>query len=161
MRKKLVRAALALALALSLLLTAALAEEVISDPFDLKGRVTARPEASQAPEEAAPEAEQPTIPERSVSLIASTPSSELEMGDEVLLTAILQGYDGAQVQIDWERLVDGAWQPIGQSGRTLLIKVDEQTAQSSWRFTVTVLEEAVPQAQPEPVAQDAVEQAAQ
>ena len=83
------------------------------------------------------------------------------MGDEVLLTAVLQGYDGAQVQIDWERLVDGAWQPIGQSGRTLLIKVDEQTAQSSWRFTVTVLEEAVPQAQPEPVAQDAVEQAAQ
>lgn len=160
MMKKLVRVALALTLALSLLLTAALAEGVISDSFNLKGRVTARPEASQAPEEIAEE-EQPALPERSLSLIASTPASELKMGDEVLLTAVLNGYEGAQVQIDWERMVDGEWQSIGQSGRTLLIKVDEQTAQSSWRFTVTVLEEAAPQTPAEGEAQGEAEQAAQ
>ena len=151
--KKMIRIALALALVLSLLVSAALAETVISDTFNILDEITIKVEqpveegpAEEIPVEEQPAEEQP-LPERSLSIELSKPLSEVAFGDEVMLTAILEGYEGAEVEIVWERLEGDAWMPTGDTSRSIVITIDEQTAQSAWRFTANVLKEAQPAAE--------------
>ena len=151
--KKMIRIALALALVLSLLVSAALAETVISDTFNILDEITIKVEqpveegpAEEIPVEEQPAEEQP-LPERSLSIELSKPLSEVAFGDEVMLTAILEGYEGAEVEIVWERLEGDAWVPTGDTSRSIVITIDEQTAQSAWRFTANVLKEAQPAAE--------------
>ena len=59
-------------------------------------------------------------------------------------TAALYGYEGAQVEIVWERMVNGQWQPTGATGASMTVLFDESNAQSSWRCAVTVLAEPEP-----------------
>ena len=216
--KKMIRIALALALVLSLLVSAALAETVISDTFNILDEITIKVEqpveegpaeeipveevpAEEVPAEEAPIEKEPTeegpteevpaeevpveeepteevpteevpveevpteevpaeeipveeqpaeeqpLPERSLSIELSKPLSEVAFGDEVMLTAILEGYEGAEVEIVWERLEGDAWVPTGDTSRSIVITIDEQTAQSAWRFTANVLKEAQPAAE--------------
>ena len=171
--KKMIRIALALALVLSLLVSAALAETVISDTFNILDEITIKVEqpveegpAEEVPTEEVPVEEVPTeevpaeeipveeqpaeeqpLPERSLSIELSKPLSEVAFGDEVMLTAILEGYEGAEVEIVWERLEGDAWVPTGDTSRSIVITIDEQTAQSAWRFTANVLKEAQPAAE--------------
>ena len=211
--KKMIRIALALALVLSLLVSAALAETVISDTFNILDEITIKVEqpveegpaeenpveeepAEEVPAEEVPVEEEPTeeepteevpteeipveeepteevpteevpveevpaeeipveeqpaeeqpLPERSLSIELSKPLSEVAFGDEVMLTAILEGYEGAEVEIVWERLEGDAWMPTGDTSRSIVITIDEQTAQSAWRFTANVLKEAQPAAE--------------
>ena len=196
--KKMIRIALALALVLSLLVSAALAETVISDTFNILDEITIKVEqpveegpaeeipveevpAEEVPTEEVPVEEEPTeevpteevpveevpteevpaeeipveeqpaeeqpLPERSLSIELSKPLSEVAFGDEVMLTAILEGYEGAEVEIVWERLEGDAWVPTGDTSRSIVITIDEQTAQSAWRFTANVLKEAQPAAE--------------
>ena len=216
--KKMIRIALALALVLSLLVSAALAETVISDTFNILDEITIKVEqpveegpaeeipveeepAEEVPAEEVPVEEEPTeeepteevpteeipveeepteevpteevpveevpteevpaeeipveeqpaeeqpLPERSLSIELSKPLSEVAFGDEVMLTAILEGYEGAEVEIVWERLEGDAWVPTGDTSRSIVITIDEQTAQSAWRFTANVLKEAQPAAE--------------
>ena len=186
--KKMIRIALALALVLSLLVSAALAETVISDTFNILDEITIKVEqpveegpaeeipveeepaeevpAEEVPAEEVPVEEVPTeevpaeeipveeqpaeeqpLPERSLSIELSKPLSEVAFGDEVMLTAILEGYEGAEVEIVWERLEGDAWVPTGDTSRSIVITIDEQTAQSAWRFTANVLKEAQPAAE--------------
>ena len=102
--------------------------------------------AEEIPVEEQPAEEQP-LPERSLSIELSKPLSEVAFGDEVMLTAILEGYEGAEVEIVWERLEGDAWVPTGDTSRSIVITIDEQTAQSAWRFTANVLKEAQPAAE--------------
>ena len=108
---------------------------------------TEEPAATEEPlpTEEAP-AEQP-LPERSLSITSNIPADEVEIGDVVHLTAILNGYEGAEVSIAWERLVDGVWQPTGDTGRLVEFTVDEENLHGSWRFTATVISEAQPAAE--------------
>ena len=166
--KKMIRIALALALVLSLLVSAALAETVISDTFNILDEITIKVEqpveegpaeeipveeepAEEVPAEEIPVEEQPAeeqpLPERSLSIELSKPLSEVAFGDEVMLTAILEGYEGTEVEIVWERLEGDAWMPTGDTSRSIVITIDEQTAQSAWRFTANVLKEAQPAAE--------------
>lgn len=170
--KKVICIAVALALVLGLMMTAAQAEGIVSDTFNLQDEATIidgaegqgspgpTGEGGEAPSEGPgteptevhmEEAVEGTVvdeatpqpqPERSVAISSNIPASEVKPGDEVVLTAILNGYEGAEVEIAWERFVDGTWQPTGDIGGTLHITVDESTMQGLWRFTVTVLSEA-------------------
>lgn len=125
---------LVLMLALILPMTAVHADKIISNEFTFHGKVTDRPEEVLPVPEAEPEAQA-----RSAVLHASKAADTLAMGDEVTLTAVLEGYEGADVQIAWESNVDGNWRPTGDTGSTLTIVIDENNAQSLWRFKVTVL----------------------
>ena len=80
-------------------------------------------------------------PQRSVTIASNIPASELALGDTVTLTAVLTGFEGAQVEIVWECQVDGVWQPSGHTGETMSFVVDMDTAQSAWRVAITVLAE--------------------
>lgn len=80
-------------------------------------------------------------PQRSVSISIDKPLDAIYIGDEVTFTATLHGYEGAQVEIFWECMTNGEWQPTGDTGATLTIVIDESNAQSSWRCGLTVLAE--------------------
>ena len=194
--KKTIHTALALVLALSVLISSALAQEVVSDTFKLTEEVTIKAEptpaptaeaeqpaepteqplptepplptaepqptepaptleASQPAESPLPTQEAPVAPERSVSLTIDKPLDAIFIGDALTFTAVLHGYEGAQVEIFWERMVNGEWQPTGATGETMTVLIDESNAQSSWRCGVAVLAEPQPAA--EPVAQPAAQ----
>ena len=93
------------------------------------------PTATPTPTQEAP------APQRSVSISIDKPLDAIYIGDEVTFTATLHGYEGAQVEIFWECMTNGEWQPTGDTGATLTIVIDESNAQSSWRCGVTVLAE--------------------
>lgn len=93
------------------------------------------PAATPTPTQEAP------APQRSVSISIDKPLDAIYIGDEVTFTATLHGYEGAQVEIFWECMTNGEWQPTGDTGATLTIVIDESNAQSSWRCGVTVLAE--------------------
>ena len=93
------------------------------------------PAATPTPAQEAP------APQRSVSISIDKPLDAIYIGDEVTFTATLHGYEGAQVEIFWECMTNGEWQPTGDTGATLTIVIDESNAQSSWRCGVTVLAE--------------------
>ena len=93
------------------------------------------PAATPPPTQEAP------APQRSVSISIDKPLDAIYIGDEVTFTATLHGYEGAQVEIFWECMTNGEWQPTGDTGATLTIVIDESNAQSSWRCGVTVLAE--------------------
>ena len=96
------------------------------------------PTATPTPTQEAP------APQRSVSISIDKPLDAIYIGDEVTFTATLHGYEGAQVEIFWECMTNGEWQPTGDTGATLTIVIDESNAQSSWRCGVTVLAEPEP-----------------
>lgn len=98
------------------------------------------PTATPTPTQEAPTQEAPA-PQRSVSISIDKPLDAIYIGDEVTFTATLHGYEGAQVEIFWECMTNGEWQPTGDTGATLTIVIDESNAQSSWRCGVTVLAE--------------------
>ena len=128
---------------------AAQGAEVASSAFNLaeQASVAQRPaeEATEVPAEenlAQPTAPLATpAPQRSVTIASNIPASELALGDTVTLTAVLTGFEGAQVEIVWECQVDGVWQPSGHTGETMSFVVDMDTAQSAWRVAITVLAE--------------------
>lgn len=128
---------------------AAQGAEVASSAFNLaeQAAVQQRPaeEATEVPAEenlAQPTAPLATpAPQRSVTIASNIPASELALGDTVTLTAVLTGFEGAQVEIVWECQVDGVWQPSGHTGETMSFVVDMDTAQSAWRVAITVLAE--------------------
>ena len=229
--KKTLCIVLALALTLSLLMSAALAQEVVSDTFDLLKETTVKAEtpveepteevpaeeepteeesteeesteepteevpaeepteevpteepteevpaeepteevpaeevpAEELPTEEVPTEELPTEetpaeelpqPERSLAISSNIPADQVKIGDTLTLTALLYGFEGAEVSIAWEQLVDGVWQPTGVTGRLLQVVIDESNAQGMWRFNAIVVSEAPAATQP------AVEEAAQ
>ena len=76
------------------------------------------------------------------ALYKLTPKEALSISlVRVTLTAVLTGFEGAQVEIVWECQVDGVWQPSGHTGETMSFVVDMDTAQSAWRVAITVLAE--------------------
>lgn len=93
------------------------------------------PTATPTPTQEAP------APQRNVSISIDKPLDAIYIGDEVTFTATLHGYEGAQVEIFWECMTNGEWQPTGDTGATLTVVIDESNAQSSWRCGVTVLAE--------------------
>ena len=116
--------------------------------------------AEEAPTEESPvgglPTEQPAAPERSVSIAVDKALDSLVIGDQVTFTAVLSGYEGAQVQIIWQRQVNGEWQSTGETGETLTIQITEENAQSSWRCGVEVLAEAS-ETEAQPVAEVAAQ----
>ena len=150
-----------MALACALCLTAAsLAEEVVSNTLTVRDIVTVKPQ-EETPGPAAEQTEVSTEPaaaagatapqvQRSAAIVSNIPASQIQLGDQVELTAVLSGYEGVQAEIAWERLVDGVWQPTGDRGGTLRFTVNENMLKGQWRVTVTVA------SQPETAADSAV-----
>ena len=115
------------------------AEEATEAPAEEATEVPAEENLAQSAAPAATPA-----PQRSVTIAVNKDLSTLAVGDQITFTALLSGYEGAQVEILWQRLVDGQWVNTGDTGASLTIEITEENAQSSWRCGVNVLAEAAP-----------------
>ena len=140
------------------------AEELPTEEVPTEELPTEEVPAEELPTEETPTEELPTEetpaeelpqPERSLAISSNIPADQVKIGDTLTLTALLYGFEGAEVSIAWEQLVDGVWQPTGVTGRLLQVVIDESNAQGMWRFNAIVVSEAPAATQP------AVEEAAQ
>ena len=79
---------------------------------------------------------------RSVQIDMKVPEN-LQMGDTVVLSATLIGFDGLDVAVQWQYTKDGDnWTDAQGEGSTSLeyaFQVSDETAGTAWRLAVTVL----------------------
>ena len=129
-------------------------EELPTEEVPTEELPTEETPTEELPTEETPAEELPQ-PERSLAISSNIPADQVKIGDTLTLTALLYGFEGAEVSIAWEQLVDGVWQPTGVTGRLLQVVIDESNAQGMWRFNAIVVSEAPAATQP------AVEEAAQ
>ena len=75
--------------------------------------------------------------EPSVSVRASQDISAIEIGDSLVLTCELSGFDGLNYAIRWQARVNGEWRDLsGENSDSLVIKVTSENADWAYRAAV-------------------------
>ena len=98
------------------------------------------PEEGELPEEDA-EPEIPEIPEidfSTLSVAISAESDVVELGDDMVLTAILTGFEDLNYTLQWQFSTDNAnWANVdGATGSTLRVQMNEENCDYFWRVSV-------------------------
>lgn len=98
------------------------------------------PEEGELPEEDA-EPEIPEIPEidfSTLSVAISAESDVVELGDDMVLTAILTGFEDLNYTLQWQFSTDNAnWADVdGATGSTLRVQMNEENRDYFWRVSV-------------------------
>ena len=98
------------------------------------------PEEGELPEEDA-EPEIPEIPEidfSTLSVAISAESDVVELGGDMVLTAILTGFEGLNYTLQWQFSTDNAnWADVdGATGSTLRVQMNEENRDYFWRVSV-------------------------
>ena len=98
------------------------------------------PEEGELPEEDA-EPEIPEIPEidfSTLSVAISAESDVVELGDDMVLTAILTGFEDLNYTLQWQFSTDNAnWANVdGATGSTLRMQMNEENRDYFWRVSV-------------------------
>ncbi len=76
-------------------------------------------------------------PAPSVVIRANRDIKTLRVGDELVLTAELNGFQGLEYAIRWQACEDGQWRDIkGQDSTRMIIRITEDNA--SWAYRVAV-----------------------
>ena len=98
------------------------------------------PEAGELPEEDA-EPEIPEIPEidfSTLSVAISAESDVVELGGDMVLTAVLAGFEDLNYTLQWQFSADNAnWADVdGATGSTLRVQMNEENRDYFWRVSV-------------------------
>ena len=98
------------------------------------------PEAGELPEEDA-EPEVPEIPEidfSTLSVAISAESDVVELGGDMVLTAVLTGFEDLNYTLQWQFSADNAnWADVdGATGSTLRVQMNEENRDYFWRVSV-------------------------
>lgn len=98
------------------------------------------PEEGELPEEDA-EPEIPEIPEidfSTLSVAISAESDVVELGGDMVLTAILTGFEDLNYTLQWQFSTDNAnWANVdGATGSTLRVQMNEENRDYFWRVSV-------------------------
>ena len=81
---------------------------------------------------------------RSVDLYASVGDS-LDFGDSITLTAVLNGYDNVEYDIQWQTNSGSGWEDIpGANGRSYTFTFTESNYANDWRVVTNVHEVTIP-----------------
>lgn len=126
------------------------------------------PEEGELPEEDA-EPEIPEIDFSTLSVAISAESDVVELGDDMVLTAILTGFEDLNYTLQWQFSTDNAnWANVdGATGSTLRVQMNEENRDYFWRVSVdniswknpTVVQTEQPLEAAEPAAAEPVEPA--
>ena len=95
------------------------------------------PEEGELPEEDA-EPEIPEIDFSTLSVAISAESDVVELGDDMVLTAILTGFEDLNYTLQWQFSTDNAnWANVdGATGSTLRMQMNEENRDYFWRVSV-------------------------
>ena len=95
------------------------------------------PEEGALPEEDA-EPEIPEIDFSTLSVAISAESDVVELGDDMVLTAILTGFEDLNYTLQWQFSTDNAnWANVdGATGSTLRVQMNEENCDYFWRVSV-------------------------
>ena len=95
------------------------------------------PEEGELPEEDA-EPEIPEIDFSTLSVAISAESDVVELGDDMVLTAILTGFEDLNYTLQWQFSTDNAnWANVdGATGSTLRVQMNEENRDYFWRVSV-------------------------
>lgn len=95
------------------------------------------PEEGELPEEDA-EPEIPEIDFSTLSVAISAESDVVELGDDMVLTAILTGFEDLNYTLQWQFSTDNAnWADVdGATGSTLRVQMNEENCDYFWRVSV-------------------------
>lgn len=95
------------------------------------------PEEGELPEEDA-EPEIPEIDFSTLSVAISAESDVVELGDDMVLTAILTGFEDLNYTLQWQFSTDNAnWADVdGATGSTLRVQMNEENRDYFWRVSV-------------------------
>ena len=118
-------------------------EEANADKIDEDGELDedfTLPEEGELPEEDA-EPEIPEIPEidfSTLSVAISAESDVVELGGDMVLTAILTGFEDLNYTLQWQFSTDNAnWANVdGATGSTLRVQMNEENRDYFWRVSV-------------------------
>ena len=120
------------------------------------------PEEGELPEEDA-EPEIPEIDFSTLSVAISAESDVVELGGDMVLTAILTGFEDLNYTLQWQFSADNAnWADVdGATGSTLRVQMNEENRDYFWRVSVDNISwKNPPVVQTEPTPAAAVEPAA-
>lgn len=105
--------------------------EATSEP---EAETTAEPELVVIPEEQIPLA---GGAEPSVTISTNDNIGSLNIGDRLVLTAELTGFNGMDTSIRWQALQNGQWKDLkGENSTKLVVKITEDNA--DWAYRVAV-----------------------
>lgn len=95
------------------------------------------PEEGELPEEDA-EPEIPEIDFSTLSVAISAESDVVELGDDMVLTAVLTGFEDLNYTLQWQFSTDNAnWANVdGATGSTLRVQMNEENRDYFWRVSV-------------------------
>lgn len=95
------------------------------------------PEEGELPEEDA-EPEIPEIDFSTLSVAISAESDVVELGDDMVLTAVLTGFEDLNYTLQWQFSTDNAnWANVdGATGSTLRMQMNEENRDYFWRVSV-------------------------
>lgn len=95
------------------------------------------PEEGELPEEDA-EPEIPEIDFSTLSVVISAESDVVELGGDMVLTAVLTGFEDLNYTLQWQFSTDNAnWANVdGETGSTLRVQMNEENRDYFWRVSV-------------------------
>ena len=115
-------------------------EEANADKIDEDGELDedfVLPEEGELPEEDA-EPEIPEIDFSTLSVAISAESDVVELGGDMVLTAVLTGFEDLNYTLQWQFSTDNAnWADVdGATGSTLRVQMNEENRDYFWRVSV-------------------------
>ena len=111
---------------------------------------TEQPAEPQPVENAQP-TEQPAAPARKVTILVSRDTEELQLGSQITLTAVLEGYEGVPYTCCWQYAtadrdgnIVGEWQDAQTDVLSLSYTLTEDNLLTAWRLRVVAADVGLP-----------------
>ena len=103
------------------------------------------------PVEGAQPTEQPAEPARKVTILVSRDTEELQLGSQITLTAVLEGYEGVPYTCVWQYAtadrdgnIVGEWQDAQTDVLSLSYTLTEDNLLTAWRLRVVAADVGLP-----------------
>lgn len=122
-----------------------------TEPQPMESAQPTEQPAEPQPVENAQPTEQPAEPARKVTILVSRDTEELQLGSQITLTAVLEGYEGVPYTCCWQYAtadrdgnIVGEWQDAQTDVLSLSYTLTEDNLLTAWRLRVVAADVGLP-----------------